>query len=159
MFFRAIFLSCVRVLVGRFQMTGYTVLLFNCLGPCVLAGIAVMMLLIPVSLFGATHAVYDVPGIIVCVVAVCSPGFSGKWCFTLHALSCLASRSGCCRRDMVVATCCSTFVFCVSCHVLSLVALYASLPEPTTCSSTLSSSSGSASTGRTCSHRPISGSR
>lgn len=76
-FLRFCFVVCVRVL-GRFQMTGYTVLLFNCLGPCVLAGIAVMMLLIPVSLLGATHAVYDVvPGITVCVVAVCSPGFPG----------------------------------------------------------------------------------
>lgn len=34
---------------AAFQMTGYTLLLINCLGPCVLAGIAVMVLLVPVS--------------------------------------------------------------------------------------------------------------
>ncbi|CAN0201580.1 unnamed protein product, partial [Laminaria digitata] len=34
---------------SMFQMTGYTALLIACLGPCVLAGIAVMILLVPVS--------------------------------------------------------------------------------------------------------------
>lgn len=38
--------------VVPFQMTGYTLLLIACLGPCVLAGIGVMALLIPVSLWG-----------------------------------------------------------------------------------------------------------
>lgn len=57
--FRAFFCCCVCVcvLAGQFQMTGYTILLFNCLGPCVLAGISVMTLLIPVSFLGAiVHA-------------------------------------------------------------------------------------------------------
>eukprot|EP00904_Undaria_pinnatifida_P009922 jgi/Undpi1/605/HiC_scaffold_10.g04069.m1 len=36
---------------SAFQMTGYTTLLILCLGPCVLAGIAVMILLVPLNTF------------------------------------------------------------------------------------------------------------